>query len=490
MQQHAQPIYAFKQLEFNPILDTDSYKASHWLQYPKGVSSMYSYFESRGGMFHSTEFAGLQGFLQQYMLTPVTKAHVDEAEVFCAAHGEPFNREGWMRIVDVYNGRFPVRIRAVPEGAIVPVKNVLFDIELTTPDPDIFWVVSWLETMLVRVWYSTTVGTLSFFCKKAIMEALVKSSDNPEAEIDFKLHDFGSRGVSTNEGARIGGFAHLINFMGSDTMEGIRYANHHYGVEGGMAGFSIPAAEHSTMTMWGRTGESEAYRNMVQKYMIDRVMPAGLPKIAACVSDSWNIYNAVENLWCGELHDMVRDSGGKLVVRPDSGNPTEVLLKLLGIFERKIGMKKNMKGYKVLPSYFGLIQGDGINYDSLQEILHAIQEKGYSASNLAFGMGGGLLQQVNRDTLKFAFKCADAFIDEKWVDVQKDPITDIGKRSKAGHQALITEGYGDGFGFKTVRGPRKDDHLQTVYENGGLVRTYTLDDLRANSKQGLLRLAA
>lgn len=482
------PIYTFKQLEFNPVLDTDSYKASHWVQYPDGVSNMYSYFESRGGMFHSTLFAGLQGFIEQYLLIPVTKEHVDEAEKFYSLHGEPFNRAGWMKIVEHYKGRFPVRIRAVPEGTVVPIRNVLFDIELTTPDPDVFWVVSWLETAMVRVWYATTVATLSFFCKKVILEALEKSSDNPAGEIDFKLHDFGSRGVCTNEGARVGGFAHLINFLGSDTQEGIRYANHYYDCT--MAAFSIPATEHSTMTMWGRAREHAAYQNMVQRYLIDRVMPDGMPKIAACVSDSWDVYNAVENIWCDELHEMVRNSGGKLVVRPDSGDPVDVLLKILGIFERKIGMKKNMKGFKVLPPYFGLIQGDGINFESIQEILYAVMAKGYSASNLAFGMGGGLLQQVNRDTMKFAFKCAAAFINEDWIDVMKDPATDPGKRSKAGHLALVTEGYGSGFGFNTVRGPRKDDHLHTIYENGGLLKVYTMDDLRKNSNVGLSRLAA
>jgi nicotinamide phosphoribosyltransferase len=483
-------ITSFKPLEYSPIMDTDSYKCSHWLQYPEGVSSMYSYFESRGGRFPATEFCGLQGFIEQYLLTPVTKAHVDEARSFLERHGEPFNYAGWMKIVDVYQGRFPVRIRAVPEGTIVPTHNVLFDIELTTKDSDVFWVVSWLETMLVRVWYATTVGTLSFFCKKAILEALERSADDPKSEIDFKLHDFGSRGVSTNEGARVGGFAHLINFLGSDTIEGIRYANHYYGASGGMAGFSIPAAEHSTMTMYGRgRGEVAAYRNMVQKYLIDRVLPAGVPKIAACVSDSWDVYHAVEKIWLGELHDMVRNSGGKLVIRPDSGEPVDVLLKLLDIFDRKLGMKKNSKGYKVLPPYFGLIQGDGINYDSIQEMLEALMDKGYSASNLAFGMGGGLLQQVNRDTLKFAFKCAAAFIHEDWVDVMKDPVTDPGKRSKAGHQALLRGGH-SGLGFQTVRGPHKDDCLEVVYENGALLKSYTMEDLRANSNQGLLRLAA
>ena len=256
-----------------------------------------------------------------------------------------------------------------------------------------------------------------------------------------------------------------------------------------MAGFSIPAAEHSTMTMYGRRSEASAYRNMVQKYLIDRKLPPGAPKLAACVSDSWDVFDAVENIWLGDLHDMVKDSGGKLVIRPDSGDPIDVLLKILGIFERKLGLKKNTKNFKVLPPYFGLIQGDGVNYDSIQDILEAIMAKGYSASNLAFGMGGGLLQQVNRDTQKFAFKCAAAFIHEAWVDVMKEPVTDPSKRSKAGHQALLRD-CGNGLGFHTVRGPHKDDCLEVVYENGTLVRTYTMDDLRARSSEGLWRLAA
>jgi nicotinamide phosphoribosyltransferase len=446
---------------------------------------MYSYFESRGGRYRSTVFFGLQYYLYQYLTEKITMAHVAEAADFFLAHGEPFNREGWEYLVEKYDGHFPVRIRAVPEGIVVPVSNALFDIELTTPDPKVFWVVSWLETLLVQVWYPTTVATVSHYCKRLILEALEKSSDNPQGEIGFKLHDFGARGVSTPEGARIGGAAHLVNFLGSDTVEGIRCANHYYGVAGGMAGFSIPAAEHSTITMWGREGEEAAYRNFVQQYLIDRVMPPGLPKIAACVSDSYDIFNAIENYWCGSLHEMVKNSGGKLVVRPDSGDPSPVQLKSHAIFDRKIGMKKNMKGYKVLPPYFGLIQGDGITDESIPEILHAILSHGYSASNLGFGMGGGLLQMVNRDTQKCAFKCAASLINGDWIDVSKDPITDSGKRSKKGHQALI-RGVGMDQGYKTVRGPVANDILVPVYENGVVLKHYTLDEVRANSMKGLV----
>jgi nicotinamide phosphoribosyltransferase len=465
----------------NPILDTDSYKASHWLQYPPDVTSMYSYFESRGGRYRDTVFFGLQYYLLEHLSRPVTTADVDEAEAFFTKHGEPFNREGWEHLVSAYGGRFPVRIRAVPEGAVVPSGNVLFDIELTAPDPKIFWIVSWLETLLVRVWYPTTVASRSFYCKRRILESLIESSDDPLAEIDFKLHDFGARGVSSRESARIGGAAHLVSFLGSDTVEGVRAANHYYGTKDGMAGYSIPAAEHSTITMWGRENEKLAYANFVRRYLVERDVPVGMPKIAACVSDSYDLFHVIEDVWCGELHDTIKSSGGKLVARPDSGDPASVIVKCLQIMERKIGMRINTKGFKVLPPYLGLIQGDGINDESIVEILHALRSRQYSASNLGFGMGGGLLQQLDRDTQKFAFKCAAALRGGEWIDVSKDPTTDTGKRSKKGHLALVTEGGT----HSTVRGPRKDDLLRTVYEDGVVTRTYTLDEVRAEAMRGI-----
>ena len=344
-----------------------------------------------------------------------------------------------------------------------------------------FWVVSWLETLLVRVWYPTTVASRSHHCKRLILQALAATAEDPAGEIGFKLHDFGSRGVSSRESARIGGAAHLVSFLGSDTVEGVLAANHHYGTREGMAGFSIPAAEHSTITMWGRDHELDAYRNFVKVYLTERQMPAGVPKIAACVSDSYDLFQVIENVWCGELHATIRDSGGKLVIRPDSGDPVTVLLECLRIIERKLGMRVNGKGFKVMPPYLGLIQGDGINDRSIATILDALREQGYSASNVGFGMGGGLLQQLDRDTQKFAFKCAAALRDGSWIDVSKDPVTDSGKRSKKGRLALVEEG---GV-LATVRGPRADDQLVPVFENGRILRSYTLDEVRARAARAL-----
>jgi nicotinamide phosphoribosyltransferase len=218
----------------------------------------------------------------------------------------------------------------------------------------------------------------------------------------------------------------------------------------------------------------------VRAYLVERTVPAGTPKIAACVSDSYNLFRVIEDVWCGELHAMIKGSGGKLVARPDSGDPAGVNVQCLQIMDRKVGIRINSKGFKVLPPHLGLIQGDGVNDESIGEILHALRGRKFSASNIAFGMGGGLLQQLDRDTQRFAFKCAAALRGGEWVDVSKDPVTDTGKRSKKGHLALVHEGGA----YSTARAPRKDDLLVPVYENGRVLRTYTMDEVRAEAARG------
>jgi len=203
-------VVGYSRLEDNPITDTDSYKASHYLQYPDDMQSMYCYFEPRGGRYRYALLTGLQSILLQHFAVPVTMDHVREADELFTTHGEPFNRAGWERIVTHYGGRLPLRIRAVPEGLPVPVSNVLYEVELTAPDPEIAWLPGWVETKMVRVWYPTTVATRGYYIKSHLLEALQKSSDDPLGEIDYKLHCFGSRGGSSQETIRIGGFAQPI----------------------------------------------------------------------------------------------------------------------------------------------------------------------------------------------------------------------------------------------------------------------------------------
>lgn len=293
----------------NLLLNTDSYKASHFVQYPPGSDGMFSYIESRGGAYDRTVFFGLQIILKEYLAQPITRAMIDEAESFFRAHGEPFDRAGWEYIVETYQGFLPIRINAVPEGSIVPGKNVLCTIECT--DPRVFWCASYIEPLLLRVWYPITVATQSWSIKQLIRRFLERTSDDPAAQLPFKLHDFGARGVSSAESAAIGGCAHLVNFMGSDTVLGVLAAKRYYGEA--MAAYSIPAAEHSTITSWQKGGEAEAYRNMLRQF-------GQKGALFAVVSDSYDIFNACDKLWGQELKSEVINSGATLIIRPDSGD--------------------------------------------------------------------------------------------------------------------------------------------------------------------------
>jgi nicotinamide phosphoribosyltransferase len=461
----------------NLILNTDSYKVSMFKQYPAGTTGVYSYIESRGGCYDQTVFFGLQAFIKEYLLEPISQGDIDIADEILTAHGEPFNRAGWQYILDTHRGYLPVVIRAVPEGTVVPVKNVLATIENT--DPECFWLTTWLETALLRaVWYGTTVATQSYTIKQVILDYLEKTGD--PTTIDFKLHDFGARGVSSLESAGIGGAAHLVNFMGTDTITGILFAREYYNA--GVAGFSIPAAEHSTITSWGRDGEVDAYRNMLNQF-------ARAGSVLAVVSDSYDIYNAASKLWGEELRQQVIDSGATVVIRPDSGDPVEVNRRLVEILGEKFGYTVNAKGFKVLNNV-RLIQGDGINELTVRSILGAFMAMGWSADNIAFGMGGALLQAVDRDTQKFAMKASSACINGEWRDVVKDPVTDAGKKSKAGRVTLWTN---SGAEFATgVTEPTGwtdrgiggwTEALEEVYRDGKLIKEIDFATVRANARK-------
>lgn len=449
---------------------TDSYKVSHFKQYPKGTQNVYSYFESRGGMFPETVFFGLQYYLKEYLSKPITKEMIDEAESFFEAHfgsKELFNRAGWEHILKEHDGYLPVVIKAVPEGTVVPNHNVLMTVENT--DPECYWLTNYLETVLAQVWYGCTVATISREMKKLILKYLDKTGD--PSLIDFKLHDFGFRGVSSVESSGVGGCAHLVNFMGTDTMSALVAAKKYYDSE--MAGFSIPASEHSTITSWGQQGECEAFENMIDQY--------GDNAIYACVSDSYDIYRACKEYWGNRLKDKVLNAKGTLVVRPDSGVPHLVVVKCLDILGEKFGYSINEKGYKVLNPKVRVIQGDGIDYEETRKILATMEREGWSADNVAFGMGGGLLQKLNRDTQKFAFKCSSAIVNGNEREVFKCPVTDNGKLSKKGRLSLIKldnpAPYEAKYSTKTGSDHEKDE-LVTVFENGKVTKSYSLNEVR------------
>ena len=467
------------ELKLDNIDDTDSYKLSHFLLYPDDMEYMESYLEARGGEFADCTVAMLQYFCHRYLSERVTQESIDRNEQFALAHGEPFNRAGWEHILNVYNGVIPVTVRSIPEGLIVPTKNVIIVVR-SPKDAKCAWITNWLETELSRLWYPSSVVIGSREVKKVWKQYLDLSSDTPE-EIVFKHHDFGSRGVTCREQAMIGGAAHLMaGFLGSDTMVGVKLLNHYY--DDPMAGFSIPATEHSTMTIFGEENEEETVVRWVTKTLIERDVPPGVPKLAACVGDSWDIFRFVKVACRPRIRELVKGSGGTLVVRPDSGDPVDVLTEIFDTFETCLPYGEitvNKKGYKVLPAYFRLIWGDGINRRSMKTILKAVTDLGWSASNLAFGSGGGLLMDFNRDTQKFAFKLSAAIVGGQMRKVSKNPLTDPGKRSKEGRLDLIrtSEGY-----RTIVLADDVDTHpdsvLVTYYDMGDITYHTTLKEIR------------
>jgi nicotinamide phosphoribosyltransferase len=474
----------------NTALNTDVYKTSQYLQYPSNTTHISSYIESRGGAYKNVMSFGLQGFIKEYLTKPLTIEDIDVAEKYISkALKAPFNREGWEYIVKEHNGFLPVEIQSVAEGSVIPNKNVTTQIINT--DPNCFWLTSYLETALVRAtWYPNTVGTKSWYTKQIIEKHMKETCDTLDG-LPFKLNDFGARAATSAESSAIGGMAHLVNFSGSDTIMGVVAANVYYGYEG--EGQGVPASEHSTMTSWGKDREADAYRNMLKQF-------AGEGKIVSVVSDSYDLWNAVGNIWGGELKDDVVNNGGLVVIRPDSGNPVEVVCKTLDILSDKFGTTNNTKGYKVLPPYIRVIQGDGVSPESIDDILSTMTAKGYSADNVVFGMGGELLQKLDRDTQKYAMKAsARGYIDaeqvtsdfepvEKWMDVFKDPITDPGKTSKKGILALTWD---ENAGYVTCRADELGDRenlLQTVYRNGQLLKEYTFAEVRQNAEETTKKL--
>lgn len=471
----------------NLLTKTDSYKVSHWKQYPPYTTVVQSYIEARWSeefpAIDKTLFFGLQAFLKQIEGKQFGQSDIDSMELLMKAHGEPFNKKGWQHILDKHKGRLPISIRAVPEGVQVPISNVLLTIQNT--DPECFWLTSYLETSLLRaVWYPTTVASLSRHCKNIIGHWLKKTGNC--SSLPFKLHDFGARGVSSSESAAIGGAAHLVNFIGTDTIECLGWLKKYYGAH--MPGFSIPAAEHSTITTWGGPEcEKDSFANMLDQFLHNN-------RLVAVVSDSYDIHEACRT-WGTVFRDRIMNSGGTLVVRPDSGDPVQVTLDVVKLLDKYFGSETNDKGFKVLHPSVRILQGDGVDPSSIKRILSNYAGEGYSAENIAFGMGGALLQKVNRDTFGWAMKASaikgcwngNACAEQFWHPVSKRPKTMSSKNSKPGALDLLYSPSENR--FITINAANRryglknwNSVLREVFRDGNLLIEDTLRDIRVRSE--------
>jgi len=458
----------------NRVMLADSYKYSQPPQYPGNMIGMYDYMEARKNKTGKVVFFGAQYILKEYFSTPITIGEVMEAYRYAEGHGEPFDLGGWTYIVHELGGMLPVKISSLPEGGVYPTGVPLMVIQYT--DEKVAWVVGWLETVLMKVWYPTAVATKSYEVRQLLLKYAEMTQDNPF--VDFQYHNFGDRGSTCVEAAGIGGVAHLTQFLGTDNFNSLRYCEEFYNnVDDPLiAGYSIPATEHSTVTSWGREGEFDFYDNFLE---INKERD-----LIACVVDSYDPYKATDYLTSGEYKEKVEsEEYPNFVLRPDSGEPEAVVTTMIRIMEaNNVAFTVNDKGFKVFTNY-SILWGDGITPHQIAIILHVVTQLGYSSSIMAFGSGGDLMQNVNRDTNGFAVKCSSitlAYLDGvEEREVYKDPITDPGKKSKRGKVAAIRNSNGV---YSAGYAVDSRNAMEVIYLNGKLMKTHNFEEIRKASR--------
>lgn len=431
-------------IEYTPINDpiiafifrTDSYKFTHPFMFAelnkrpgkKQVVGMSSYGEARVKSNQEITVFGGQIAINKLFSRPITSADVDAAEAFALGHfgRKLFDRKSWEKVVKDYGGYIPAIIRATPDGTVIRGGMPIYSV--TVIDPDLFWMSSGIETSILRgYWYPTTIATLDRETKLEL-KRFYEISGADVGGLGFALHDFGGRGVSCGEQAEIGGAAHLLNFMGSDTIEGVLTANHYYDCE--MSAFSVFATEHSVECSFGLDDQGE------KDYISAMLANAVEGSIVSIVIDGKDMWRCAEILCApeaaGGFKEAIIRSKAKVVFRPDSGDMLEVVPRLLRMQENAFGTTTNDKGYRKI-NHVGIIYGDGVDRLNMLTMTGNLLAMGYTADCMVFGSGGALLQKVNRDTLKFAQKgSALLYEDGTWEGISKDPVTDPGKRSKEG----------------------------------------------------------
>lgn len=441
----------------NPILLTDSYKPSHAPMLVPGTQRVYHYGTAReGGAFEDVLFFGLQAILIDNLTNMrLFEESIADAKCIFNDHLGPhiFNQDGWKRMLKKHGGALPVEIYAVPEGSINKQGAPLYTAVNT--DDEFPWITSYIESILMHVWYPTTVASLSYAIKKDIAHYLEKTTGSLDG-LEFMLHDFGFRGATNREAAALGGLAHLINFKGTDTVPALWTGRDLYNADLSTLGFSVAAAEHTIMTQLGREGESVVVGHLLDQY------PTG---ILAAPIDSYDYFNYVENIAGKDHYETIMTRDGKFVFRPDStspqhSTPEEEMVWLADKLWEIFGGTTNELGFRVLDPHVGMLWGDGIDREGIDKILYCLVREGYAASNVVFGMGGGLLQKVNRDTMRFAFKSSAQMRNGQWFDIKKEPL-DKSKASKAG------------------RFDPEEHGLELVFQNGRLMRYQTFEEVRS-----------
>ncbi|RKP04650.1 nicotinamide phosphoribosyltransferase [Thamnocephalis sphaerospora] len=454
---------------------TDSYKTCHPFLYPD-AERMVAYGEFRCAFDqdpkdHRIVFYGIRHIIETIVARQWTEEDVERADAFFHTHNAghtafPFPKDLFLKFVKENQGHFPVRIEALPEGTICYPHTPVYQISTSGEYAQL---ATYLETILTMVWYPSTVATLSRRARDLIEKAYKATVDEKDyGSLESRLHDFGFRACTSVEQSVIGGAAHLLNFHGTDTLSAAYHVQFHLN-EGRPIGTSIPATEHSVMMSYPT--EREAILRVVEKFGTGAF---------ACVLDSYDYARALSEVLPSIATEKL-SKGGFMVMRPDSGDPVETVLMALRACEKVFGVDVNDKGYKVTRGC-GVIQGDGVTYQTLGRILDAVREAGFAANNVAFGMGGGLLQRVNRDTMSFATKLSQiTHKDGTTRAMMKTPKSDTDKISLPGEFYVLRD-----TDERIVVYPKQSDEttpegnlLRVVYDHGPQGQWDTFDVARA-----------
>jgi len=457
----------------NNLLNADSYKASHRGFYPLGIHYMWAYMSARNPGQDKIVPIGLNHLLQDVFMNPITKADVREASRFYEAHGLPFPTDQWMTLIQQYGGFLPVRIYAASEGRPWP-REVPF-ITVHSDGGQGWWIVPWIETLLVRLWYPTTVATNMYHLRNKLFNQMLETCDNPYLNLQHKVIDFGSRAATCKEQSALGGMAFLTMFAGTDNPLAVNCVKNYYDLM--MAGYSIPATEHSVMMAWGQNRETMALDHIWDTYPDH---PA-----VACVIDTYDALRFIREVACApNMVEKIKGSGRTLVCRSDSGNPELLVPEILNALGEAYGFEENQRGYRVLPDCIRVLQSDGNNPDSIIQVAGAAKLAGWSLDNLSFGMGSGMMQEVKRDDLGISFKASYAERRDpndgrrEKIKMKKDSP---GKVSLAGKVSAARYGH-DIIMIDHLEQPRDPDEwpLEERYRTGKI--TYGVDNM-ANIRQ-------
>lgn len=467
----------------NPLLATDVYKMGHMEQYAPNCNKVYSYLIARSDTtFDETVFFGLQYYLKEYLAIHLTQEMGEEFLKYRTMILGNSSDKVASQIRALCNlGYFPIEIKAVEEGTIMPVRNVLMTI--TNTNPEFHWVVGFVESLILKLWYSITVASCCHKYRIIVNEAFDKTVQEELMFLkDFTVHDFGYRGDASEEGAQISGAAHLISFSGSDTVPALPFLEHYYHADATcLIMASVPASEHSVMCSFGRDNELGAFENMLSLY------PSGIVSI---VSDTFDVYRVLTE-FAEKLKSEILRRDGKVVFRPDSGNPEYIICGdpeaaqgsnewkgAIRLLDEMFGSEMNSKGYKVLNPKVGLIYGDGMYIDRYQRTLNRLSDMGYAACNLVIGVGG-ILRNHSRDTLGFAIKATYVEVNGEPREIEKDPVTDHKKKS---HKGLVSLSMGDNYEYITIDqctvDQEKNGLLVPVFRDGKLIHETTFSDIK------------